>query len=220
MFEKPEIVPVDVVLKLKNLHLPNYQRPYKWGVKSVCALLDDIELAIHQADKYENFKYRIGTIILHNDEDDATLNIVDGQQRIITLALICKVLNRSIKPPILNVQIASKTSEENIQRNYLAIKAFFADKSADEKRHYIEAMTEVLEFVIVSTTQLAEAFQLFDSQNTRGKALVPHDLLKAFHLREMRDHPNEMKHTVEKWERTDPKVIFILFQDYLFPIKH
>jgi 5-methylcytosine-specific restriction endonuclease McrBC GTP-binding regulatory subunit McrB len=54
--------------------IPNYQRPYKWGVKSVCALLDDIELAIHQADKYENYKYRIGTIILHNDEDDATVH--------------------------------------------------------------------------------------------------------------------------------------------------
>lgn len=220
MFERPEIKTVDFMLQLKNLTIPNYQRPYKWGVKSVCALLDDIELTIHQAKKYENFKYRIGTIILHNDEDDSTLNIVDGQQRIITLALICKVLDRSIKPPILNAKITSKTSEENIQRNYLAIKAFFTDKSVDEKRRYIEAMAELLEFVIVSTTQLAESFQLFDSQNTRGRALAPHDLLKAFHLREMRNHPNEMKHTVEKWERTDPKDIHLLFQDYLFPVKH
>lgn len=220
MFKSPEIKTVDFMLQLKNLTIPNYQRPYKWSVKSVGALLDDIELAIHQADKYKSFKYRIGTIILHNDEDDSTLNIVDGQQRIITLALICKVLDHSIKPPILNAKITSKTAEENIQRNYLAIKAFFSDKNISEKKRYIEAMTNILEFVIVSTTQLAEAFQLFDSQNTRGRALYPHDLLKAFHLREMRDHPNEMKHTVEKWERTDPKDIRLLFQDYLFPIKH
>ena len=220
MFERPEIKTVNFMLQLKNLTIPNYQRPYKWGVKSVGALLDDIELATHQADKYKSFKYRIGTIILHNDEDGSTLNIVDGQQRIITLALICKVLDHSIKPPILNAKITSKTAEENIQRNYLAIKAFFSDKNISEKKRYIEAMTNILEFVIVSTTQLAEAFQLFDSQNTRGRALYPHDLLKAFHLREMRDHPNEMKHTVEKWERTDPKDIRLLFQDYLFPIKH
>jgi len=220
MFKKPEIVPVDLVLQWKDLHLPNYQRPYKWGVKNVYALLDDIELAIHQADKYVDFKYRIGTIILHKDEDNSTLNIVDGQQRIITLALICKALGTSVKPAMLNAKITSKTSEENIQRNFLSIKTFFVNKSMNEKKRYIEAMTEVLEFVIVSTTRLAEAFQLFDSQNTRGKALAPHDLLKAFHLREMRDHPNEMKHTVEKWERTDPKDIHLLFQDYLFPIKH
>ncbi len=220
MFEHPEIETVNSMLQLKNLAIPNYQRPYKWGIKSVCALLDDIELAIHQADKYESFKYRIGTIILHNDKDDSTLNIVDGQQRLITLALICKVLDHSTNPPILNAKITSKTAEESIQRNYLAIKAFFADKNINEKKRYIEAMTTILEFVIVSTTQLAEAFQLFDSQNTRGRALYPHDLLKAFHLREMRDHPNEMKHTVEKWEKTDPKDIRLLFQDYLFPIKH
>jgi len=220
MFEKPEIVPVEAVLQLKNLNLPNYQRPYKWGVKNVCSLLDDIEFAIHQADKYADFKYRIGTIIFHNDVDDSILNIVDGQQRIITLTLICKALGTSVKPAILNAKITSKISEENIQRNFLAIKSFFADKNMDEKRRYIEAMTNILEFVVVSTTQLAEAFQLFDSQNTRGKALAPHDLLKAFHLREMRDHPNEMKHTVEKWEKTDPKDIYLLFQDYLFPIKH
>jgi uncharacterized protein with ParB-like and HNH nuclease domain len=220
MFKKPEIVSVDVVLQLEYLHLPNYQRPYKWGVKNVCALLDDIALAIHQADKYADFKYRIGTIILHNDEDDSTLNIVDGQQRILTLALICKALKTSFTPTILNAKITSKISEENIQRNVLAIKAFFTDKSITEKRRYIEVMTNVLEFVVVSTNQLAEAFQLFDSQNTRGKALAPHDLLKAFHLREMRNYPNEMKHTVEKWERTDPKEIYLLFQDYLFPIKH
>lgn len=220
MFEKPEIVPVDTVLKLKNLHLPNYQRPYKWGIKNVCALLDDIEYAIHQADKYADFKYRIGTIILHDDEDDYSLNIVDGQQRIITLALIYKVLCISSKLSILNAKISSKISEENIQNNFLAIKSFFADKKTNEKRRYIEAMTNILEFVVVSTTHLAEAFQLFDSQNTRGRALAPHDLLKAFHLREMRDYPNEMKHTVEKWERTDQKDIYLLFQDYLFPIKH
>lgn len=220
MFEKPEIVPVDTVLKLKNLHLPNYQRPYKWGIKNVCALLDDIEYAIHQADKYADFKYRIGTIILHDDEDDYSLNIVDGQQRIITLALIYKVLCISSKLSILNAKISSKISEENIQNNFLAIKSFFADKNTNGKRRYIEAMTNILEFVVVSTTHLAEAFQLFDSQNTRGRALAPHDLLKAFHLREMRDYPNEMKHTVEKWERTDQKDIYLLFQDYLFPIKH
>ena len=32
--------------------------------------------------------------------------------------------------------------------------------------------------------RLAEAFQLFDSQNNRGKSLEPHDLLKAYHLRQ------------------------------------
>lgn len=220
MFENPKIVSVDTVFQLDNLHLPNYQRPYKWSIKNVSALLDDLEFAINQAYKYPDFKYRVGTIILHNDETEGALNIVDGQQRIITLALICKTLNASNNMSILETKLSSKVSEENIRRNYLAIKAYFVEKSPTEKKRFIEAMSSVLEFVVVATKSLPEAFQLFDSQNMRGRALSPHDLLKAFHLREMRNHPYEMKHTVEKWERTDPKEIHILFQDYLFPIKH
>ncbi|GED68009.1 hypothetical protein BRE01_17110 [Brevibacillus reuszeri] len=220
MFEHPEIVSVDTVLQLKNLNLPNYQRPYKWSVKNVSALMEDLEFAIDQTNKYPDFKYRVGTIILHNDETNGALNIVDGQQRIITLALICKALDASGSVPILETKLSSKVSEENIRRNFLAIRSYFAEKSSIEKKRFIEAVSSDLEFVVVATKSLPEAFQLFDSQNTRGRALDPHDLLKAFHLREMRDHPNEMKHTVDKWERTDPKEIHILFQYYLFPIKH
>lgn len=220
MFEHPEIVSVDTVLQLKNLYLPNYQRPYKWSVKNVSALLDDLEFAIDQTNKYPDFKYRVGTIILHNDETKGAFNIVDGQQRIITLALICKALDASGNVSVLETKLSSKVSEENIRHNFLAIRTYFAEKNPTEKKRFIEAVSSVLEFVVVATKSLPEAFQLFDSQNTRGRALDPHDLLKAFHLREMRDHPNEMKHTVEKWERTDPKEILILFKNYLFPIKH
>jgi len=46
VFERPEIKTVDFVLQLKNLTIPNYQRSYKWGVKSVGSLLDDIELSL------------------------------------------------------------------------------------------------------------------------------------------------------------------------------
>lgn len=66
--------------------------------------------------------------------------------------------------------------------------------------------------------EISEAFQLFDSQNTRGKALAPHDLLKAYHLREMRNYPYEMEHAVTKWEAKDTKIIHDLFDLYLFPV--
>jgi hypothetical protein len=218
MFEHPEIQSVDFMLRLKNLKRPNYQRPYKWGVKNVLALLGDIEFAIQQENRHSSFKYRVGTIILHDDEEEGVFNIVDGLQRIITLALIYKAL-ADVRTPILDIEIKSKISEENIIRNFQTIKEHCAYLKPEMKSLYLDAMTDVLEFVVVSTKHLAEAFQLFDSQNTRGKELAPHDLLKAYHLRAMRNHPNEMKHTVERWEQTNPKDIYVLFQDYLFPIK-
>jgi hypothetical protein len=48
-------------------------------------------------------------------------------------------------------------------------------------------------FVRIVTYIEQEAFQFFDSQNTRGKSLEPHDLLKSYHLREMTDLSAEME---------------------------
>jgi len=67
---------------------------------------------------------------------------------------------------------------------------------------------------------LSDAFQLFDSQNNRGKALEPHDLLKAYHLRAI-DNPSES--TVESWERfVDDNELNLrdLFDKHLFRIRH
>lgn len=67
-----------------------------------------------------------------------------------------------------------------------------------------------------------EAFQFFDSQNARGKELEPHDLLKAFHLREMNNFStkDERIKVVEEWENLESKELSNLFSDYLFKIKN
>ena len=57
--------------------------------------------------------------------------------------------------------------------------------------------------VVIQVGKESEAFQLFDSQNTRGRALDPHDLLKAYHLREMQNDKYEMEYAVTKWEAKD-----------------
>ena len=81
----------------------------------------------------------------------------------------------------------------------------------------MKALKEILEVVVITVNKISEAFQLFDSQNTRGRALYPHDLLNAYHLREIHDK-YEMQHAVIKWESKDPKAIRELFDHYLFPL--
>lgn len=55
--------------------------------------------------------------------------------------------------------------------------------------------------VVFVLADLSEAFQFFDSQNARGRDLDPHDLLKAFHLREFASHEVELKAaSVAHWE--------------------
>ena len=69
-------------------------------------------------------------------------------------------------------------------------------------------------------SDVSEAFQFFDSQNSRGKELEPHDLLKAYHLREMREIPSdEQIEIIEKWEGIDTDELASLFE-YLYRIKN
>ena len=82
-----DILPVSECLQL-NLLIPDYQRPYKWSVSSIDTMLWDINDAIQQRLIFSDYKYRIGTIILH--KSDQKLNVVDGQQRLISLTLISK----------------------------------------------------------------------------------------------------------------------------------
>jgi len=69
------------------LTIPIYQRPYRWSEKHVSQLIHDI---IHHQDKSS---YRLGTIVVHEDED-SKLSIVDGQQRLLTLALMVVALQK------------------------------------------------------------------------------------------------------------------------------
>ena len=119
---------------------------------------------------------------------------------------------------ILGKKINNKITQYNIHRNYAFIKEWFSLKNAAVKEAFNLAFKNILETVVIYVDNVDEAFQLFDSQNTRGKTLDPHDLLKAYHLREMRQCPYEMEHAVTKWEAKDTEEIKNLFDLYLFPI--
>ena len=213
-----EIKSINSLLEM-NLDIPNYQRPYKWDIQNIEDLFLDITNAINDAAHYKNaFKYRIGTIILHKKQD-GTYDVVDGQQRIISLVLLKEYLEPEFACSLLTKYFTDKVTQRNIHRNYSFIKEWFSSlKSDDIKNKFLHAFNDILEVVVICVAEVTEAFQLFDSQNSRGKALDPHDLLKAYHLREMKNYPYEMEHAVTKWEGKDTKKIKELFDLYLFPI--
>ena len=212
-----EIKSVNDLLRM-HLNIPDYQRPYKWDIQNIDDLFLDITNAISDADRYRSsFKYRIGTIILHKTKDHI-YDIVDGQQRIISLVLLKQCIEPGFQCSILEKDFTDKSTQYHIHRNYTFIREWFSLKSDDVKNAFIRAFEDILEVVIVCVDKVTEAFQLFDSQNTRGKALDPHDLLKAYHLREMKQYPYEMEHAVTKWEAKNTEKIKELFDLYLFPI--
>lgn len=213
-----DLLNINELLKMP-LFIPDYQRPYKWTTKNVADLLDDINNAIIYAEKHTEYQYRIGTVILHRVDENNTFGIIDGQQRTITLLLLNLFLDNTFTCSLSEEIFNNPISQANIRNNYDFIKDWFSLKGKEYKNNFLKALNDILEVVIIFVDREYEAFQLFDSQNTRGKALDPHDLLKAYHLREMKDNQYEMHHAVTKWESKDSKQIRELFALYLYPIK-
>jgi uncharacterized protein with ParB-like and HNH nuclease domain len=223
----------------KHLMIPKYQRPYKWSVNNVLQLINDIK---RESEKNVS-AYRLGTIVLHeesNIEDEKQnfsngLNIVDGQQRTITLFLILKALQdllnadkldlsdnirqklKEIPTSKFNPEFTSDISKENIYNNYQFIKQNLTTFDAKT----IEFLLNKCQVVFFILNDISEAFQFFDSQNSRGKDLEPHDLLKAYHLREMADDNEATKaKVIENWENEDSDMLATLFDEFLFKVKN
>ncbi len=228
----------DKALEDVKLVVPNYQRPYKWTAKNAIQLLDDII----EAKNANKEVYRVGTLILHHDENDNSYNIVDGQQRVTTFALLLSALLEKDIYFLSELFFDNPFTRENVANNYRAFirrRDAMTDVRTKEKAHTLseDRASEVLrddrnvsdlrdfienqcEIIVVITNDISEAFQFFDSQNARGKKLFPHDLLKAYHLREMNDlGENETVEIVKRWEDMDQKELADLFGEYLYRVR-
>lgn len=201
-----------------NLVIPPYQRPYKWTAKNAVQLFDDIIEAKNQNKE----TYRVGTLILHFDAKKLVYNIVDGQQRTITFSLLLMALDNGTAINFLNQSLTNDSyNARNIPNNYRALERRIHNIS--DKRERLELHNYIktnCELIVVITEDISEAFQFFDSQNARGKKLYPHDLLKAYHLREMNNLDTaQTEKIVKDWEDLDQKKLSLLFSDYLYRLK-
>lgn len=230
-----KIITVRELLNDSTLHIPNYQRPYKWTTKHINQLIADIKL--HQ----NKSSYRLGTIVLHEQvllEGSANCfrnNIVDGQQRTISLLLMVRALvifrkeeleNKNLKIQLdqlqhsmINPQFQSDISKTNIYQNYLEIARIIS--RPDFSEDLIDFLLNKCCFVMFALQDISEAFQFFDAQNARGRDLESHDLLKAYHLREFNDTDEALKiATVAHWENCATEQLAQLFALYLYRIRN
>ncbi len=113
--------------------VPVYQRPYSWQTDQVESLYDDILLAYTEYKRQtENAQYLsglyVGNIILHS-RSFGTFDIIDGQQRITTFALIIMALYAR------SVELSATKTERIVQKLQAALwKLDGADNPQLEKR--------------------------------------------------------------------------------------
>lgn len=218
------VISVGQLLQYGQLAIPVYQRPYKWTQKNVAQLIKDVYTFRSKS------AYRFGTIVIH--DDGTNYNIVDGQQRIITLLLILQAIIKLHKSAIKNPELKSllhsleqkmfcpdfsnDISISNISNNYQLVEREVITFD-EEFIIFLLNRCEVIQFVL---NDVSEAFQFFDAQNARGRELEPHDLLKAFHLREFSEKDDFHKtQIIDTWESMQTDELSGLFSDFLFRVK-
>ena len=201
-----------------TLAIPEYQRPYNWTTRNVKQLFKDI---IRQASRPG--AYRLGTIVLY--WDGTKNNIVDGQQRTVTLVLTIHALCekegideklKDLKEKMITPEFSSDISKKNIYKNYQKIKKIIKrDNFNDKVIKFLLDKCEVATFIL---SDVSEAFQFFDSQNARGQELTGYDLLKAYHINKETNKENS-EELIKGWENAiDENKMASLF-NYLFRIR-
>lgn len=241
------------------LCIPHYQRPYKWGVPQVQQLLSDIELQAQvTSQELGASSYRMGTVVVHVEQpvtaeagtaSQPLHNIVDGQQRTVTLLLVLHALRAMVPAtkiasneaadvvvaaiqgqtapqtstwqerlhqlPLFEPVFSNSLSHQQVHINYQAITRHV--RQAQWGQAQVRFLLERCEVVRVKLYNLTEAFQFFDAQNGRGKALCVHDLLKAFHLRALRPAEQAQRGAaVQAWEQCSQTDLERLFARFLF----
>ena len=180
-------------LSFDRFRIPVYQRPYVWSCECALQLLGDIRESL-DTDRQE---YRIGSLILH-ELDNGELDIIDGQQRITTLLLILKALEHTGIDSGRMV-FMHEESFAHIRENYHAITTWFQQNGRNGFEEYLWNRCRFT-VITVAAPYISEAFQMFDSQNGRGKELKTYNLLKAYHLRAMDTDEEAKKCCDRRWE--------------------
>ena len=163
-----------------------------WGDEKVSQLLTDLADYIKQ-EVLNKPAYYMGTILLHSDENRRAVFVIDGQQRLTTLAVIYHIINGQL-PSNFNFKFNSDISVKNIQNTQKYCK----------KAGSLDFDFTQIKFTCVTVENEDLAFTFFDTQNTRGVPLAATDLLKAYHLRSinnsMAGSETTQKYSAQRWE--------------------
>lgn len=156
------------------LSIPDYQRIYCWENK-------EIETLWHSLSSIKKeMPYHLGTLILQFRE--GRYEIVDGQQRLVTLSLILRGLGYDRNIPLLNERFRNDDAIRHISNTKAVVNALLRNRRNEDM---LDTIVSSLKFsvIIINGDNLDLGYTFFSNQNSKGVKLTDYDLLKAHHLR-------------------------------------
>ncbi|QTA82712.1 DUF262 [Desulfonema limicola] len=196
--------------------IDSYQRPYVWDTDDVQELINDLSEYLAQSN---GLAYYMGNVLLHQNNVEKKLFIIDGQQRLTTLSILYYVLNEKlIDSNKMAMEYHSPLSAQNIKQTQ---KLF--ERKKDKWKEQSTFLFSNIQFTFITTLSEDLAFTFFDTQNNRGVKLNPTDFLKAYHLRAIgnADHRDIQEDCARRWEKIQNKsTLFGQHKDFTAELFH
>ena len=105
----------------RTYSIPLYQREYAWGREEIWQLLDDLQEAFSSSPSRH---YHIGSLTAFLRTDGSgrqSYELIDGQQRTITLALLLRLLSESAPSALSTIRMAERLHFENRPEDFAVI---------------------------------------------------------------------------------------------------
>lgn len=131
-----------------NFTIPDYQRPYRWGVEQAVQLLQDLEESLNRGADDEYF---LGSLVLI-ERGSTTYDVVDGQQRLTTLTMLFAVLRDLAEDDKEARELGDLVYEPGSRIRNIPPKARLAVRRdlADFFRIYVQEPDKIAELVAAS----------------------------------------------------------------------
>lgn len=175
-----------------NLSLPDYQREYCWEDKNIIDLWHNLK------NIQEGKPYHLGTVIFHDYKKK--YDIIDGQQRLITLSIILWALGYKEYLPLLTASYESVEAQEHIANCKYIVQTLVAKEKNIAELVNVLSKNVSFSVLTVNEANLDLAYTFFSNQNSKGVPLSDFDLLKAHHLRFV-PNDGQAEHMAVKWNR-------------------
>lgn len=190
----------------RSFQIPLYQRSYDWGYEEINQLLEDIKKV-----ESNSPDYYLGSLIVKENDNDKSLEVIDGQQRLTTLWLILLFLkkqpNNEISCTKENLVFKSRRKSEetleylsnlnercsNNDNNYdnkiIAAYNYIYDyfSSNDIANKFIEKLKNTKIFII-PVPEYTDLNRYFETMNNRGIQLSQTDMVKAELLENLKEN--------------------------------
>ena len=175
-----------------HLTIPPYQRVYCWRDKEIQTLWDSLR------DMPDHLDYHLGAIIIHNNNN--CCDIIDGQQRLVTLTIILRALGHDGNMPLLKQQFKSIEARKNIANAKYVINKL-KGWDVDGNKQLLDKIRKHLIFsvLVINSDNIDLAYTFFSNQNSKGVKLTDYDILKAHHLRFLITNESQSEHLARRW---------------------